>query len=275
VPAVDEPGATWRNAERRRARFEANAQVYDTYRPGYPAETFDDLVSIAGLNRGDPVVELGSGTGIATLPLVERGLSVTCVEPGTEMSSIARQKLTGQQGVTFVQSRFEDWPAPPASATAVIAANAWHWVDPSIGYQQAATVLGPTGHLCLIFHRVVNVGPAGFDEELRAVRDAISPVTTSDLEAMAFLNGQVWSDDMEASGLFDFVARTAHGFSRELTSEAFVQVANTYGPNSQLDPRQLERLRHAVTTLIDERYGGVIAKSEEAVLYVGCRRVGR
>jgi SAM-dependent methyltransferase len=268
---ADESGAIWRNADRRRARFEANAQAYDTYRPGYPDETFDDLIALAGLRPGDPVVEIGSGTGIATVPLVERGLSLTCVEPGVAMASIARAKLAGHPDVTFVESRFEEWEIPPASAAAVVAANAWHWVEPVAGFRQAATVLRPDGYLCLIFHHVVSVGPDGFDEELRRRRHAISPLPPTERQAGAFLENKVWSDDMEASGFFTCVSRTSRGFTSALTAARFVDVWNTYGPNSQLDPTELARLRAEVIALIDEEYGGVIDKAEEAILYVGRR----
>jgi SAM-dependent methyltransferase len=261
----------WRAADERRAGFDAIASAYDTYRPGYPEESFDDLMALARLQAGDAVVEVGSGTGIATLPLVQRGLVVTCLEPGAAMAAVAQTKLAGFSGVTHVEERFEAWDAPPASARAVVAANAWHWVAPDIGFRQAATVLGPGGCLCLFFHHVVQVGVDGFAEELRAVRDAIAPPTESSLRQGAFLEDHVWSDDMEESGLFAHVATTRHGFTRDLNSAEFVAVSNTYGPASRLSPEVRAQMDAAVTALIDSRYDGHVPKSEQAVLYVGRR----
>jgi SAM-dependent methyltransferase len=269
----DEPGALWRNADRRRARFDANAQAYDTHRPGYPEESFDDLVSIAALSPGDPVVEIGSGTGIATLPLARRGLAVTCVEPGPAMAALARDKLAGFTGIEFIAARFEDWQAPPQSARAVVAANAWHWIAPEAGYRQAASVLGPSGCLCLLLHHVVQVGPDGFSAALKELRDSIAPLSEAERQAGSYLEHKVWADDMEASGYFVHLATTRHAFTRQLSARQFVDVTNTYGPNSQLAAADLARWEEAAIRLIDQRYGGRIAKTEEAVLTVG-RRMG-
>src|ERR671933_454382 len=64
--------------DRRRLRttFEEVPELYERARPLYPPELFDDLVAYAGLEAGSRVLEIGCGTGQATLPLAERGLAV-------------------------------------------------------------------------------------------------------------------------------------------------------------------------------------------------------
>jgi SAM-dependent methyltransferase len=269
VPPPGEREAIWRNADRRQARFDAHAAAYDAYRPGYPEESFDDLLALAGLSTGDAVVEIGSGTGIATLPLARRGLTVTGLEPGAAMAAIARAKLAGFERTTFEPTRFEEWVAPPERLRAVVAANAWHWVAPEESYDRAAAALAPGGCLCLLFHHVVQVGPDGFTAALGAERDAIAPLPEAERRAGAFLEQHVWADEMEASGRFTHVATTRHVFTRRLSARQFVDVTNTYGPNSQLDPGDLARWEAATMRLIDEEYGGAIDKTEEAVLTVG------
>ncbi len=269
--AADEgdPTILWRSAADRSRKFDAIAQLYDTYRPGYPDETFNDLISIAGLGPGDHIIEIGAGTGIATEPLARRGLSITCLEPGPDMAAVARAKLAGWPGVAFVPACFEDWDAPPLQADAVVAANSWHWVDPEIGFPKAAAAVREGGYLCLIFHRVVSVGPPGFADELRHVRAGLAPPTRADLEAGRYLESHRWSEDMNTSGCFEHLQTTAHAFTRTLSASEFVAVSDTYGPNSRLTAKQRTRLAEAVIELIDGRFGGAIDKTEEAVLYVG------
>jgi SAM-dependent methyltransferase len=269
---ADAPTELWRSADERRARFDANALAYDTYRPGYPGETFDDLMALACLASGDAVVEIGSGTGIATLPMARRGLVLTCLEPGRAMAAIAQAKLAPFPTITYIPSRFEDWDPPRASARAVVAANAWHWVTPDVGFKNAAAVLGEVGFLCLLFHHVVQTGPDGFNEEVRRIRQAIAPPREIDLQAAEFMEDHLWSDDLEASGLFTHVGTTRHEFTRVLTSTEFVAVADTYGPTNTLNHDVHSKLNSALVDLIDQRYGGQIAKREEAILYVGARR---
>lgn len=56
----------------RRASFDADAHAYDDARPGYPDPLFDDMVALAGVPEHGSVLEIGSGTGKATLPLAQR-----------------------------------------------------------------------------------------------------------------------------------------------------------------------------------------------------------
>ena len=72
-----------------RDSFDEVPELYDRVRPGYPEAVFDDLVSLAGLVAGSRVLELGPGTGQATVPLARRGLAVTAVELGSGLGEAA------------------------------------------------------------------------------------------------------------------------------------------------------------------------------------------
>ena len=61
----------------------------DRYRPRYPNDLFDDIVELGELKPGAKTIEIGAGTGIATGPLMSRGLQVIAIEPGPAMSAIA------------------------------------------------------------------------------------------------------------------------------------------------------------------------------------------
>lgn len=56
-----------------RTGFDTAAEDYQRTRPVCPSELFDDLISRAGLEAGAKVIEIGYGTGQATVPLAERG----------------------------------------------------------------------------------------------------------------------------------------------------------------------------------------------------------
>jgi protein-L-isoaspartate O-methyltransferase len=51
-----------------RAGFDLAAEDYQRTRPVCPPQLFDDLISRAGLEAGDRVIEIGCGTGQATVP---------------------------------------------------------------------------------------------------------------------------------------------------------------------------------------------------------------
>ena len=50
-----------------RRTFDAVADLYEAARPSYPNELFDDLVDLAELKPGARLLEIGCGTGKATV----------------------------------------------------------------------------------------------------------------------------------------------------------------------------------------------------------------
>jgi SAM-dependent methyltransferase len=141
------PGAT---ARRYGTVFDGVAAEYDRHRPAYPGELIDQACQVAGIGRGDPVLEIGCGTGQLTRGLLARGLHVTAVEPGPSLIALARQNLAGAGQVDFVSARFEDAPLPRERFRAVFCASAFHWIDPGISWQKAADVLVAGGTLALV-----------------------------------------------------------------------------------------------------------------------------
>jgi SAM-dependent methyltransferase len=126
--------------------FDTVADEYDRHRPSYPDELVDLACQTGGLARGDRVLEIGCGTGQLTRSLVARGLSVTAVEPGRNLISLAQQAAPG---VEFVGRRFEDAELPePFSA--VFSAAAFHWLDPDVSWRKVARSLVPGGMFALI-----------------------------------------------------------------------------------------------------------------------------
>jgi trans-aconitate methyltransferase len=116
----------------------------------FPDVLFDDLVQAARLGRGDRVVEIGCGTGQATVPLAERGLRVTAVELGAALADVARVRTARFPGVSVITSSFEDWQdtdAAPVRAVAVF--NALHWIDPGVRYAKPAAILAPEGAMAV------------------------------------------------------------------------------------------------------------------------------
>jgi ubiquinone/menaquinone biosynthesis C-methylase UbiE len=130
--------------------FDAIAAEYDRHRPAYPDELVDQACQVAGIGRGDHVLEVGCGSGQLTRGLAARGLHVTALEPGTSLIALARQNLEGAGEVEFVNARFEDASLPREQFRAVFCASAFHWVDPEVSWKKAADVLVPGGTLALV-----------------------------------------------------------------------------------------------------------------------------
>jgi SAM-dependent methyltransferase len=126
--------------------FDTVAGEYERHRPTYPDELIDLACQAGGLAPGVRVLEIGCGTGQLTRSLVARGLSVTAVEPGQNLISLAEQAAPG---VEFINRGFEDAKLP-GQFLAAFSASAFHWVDPDVSWRKVARSLAPGGLLALI-----------------------------------------------------------------------------------------------------------------------------
>src|SRR5262245_60423582 len=95
----------------RRTLFDGVAADYDEVRPSYPDEIVEFLVTTAGVGPGDPVLEVGCGTGQLTRRLAPYGVALTAIDLGPSMVALARRNLAGT-GVSFEVTPFEDFAAP-------------------------------------------------------------------------------------------------------------------------------------------------------------------
>ena len=124
--------------------FGADAGRYDRARPTYPAGLVERIVAAS---PGRDVVDVGCGTGISSRLFQAAGCRVLGVEPDPRMAEQARQ------GGTEVEvAKFEDWDPAGRVFDAVIAAQAWHWVDLVAGAAKAAEALRPGGRLAVFWN---------------------------------------------------------------------------------------------------------------------------
>jgi SAM-dependent methyltransferase len=136
----------WRRVQGK--SFGVAADAYERGRPPYPSEAIDWLVP-AGARR---VVDLGAGTGKLTRQLRDRGLEVVAVEPSAGMRDQLHQAVPV---VTVLGGSAEYLPLADDSVDAILVAQAWHWVEPSLAVPEAARVLRPGGRLGLVWNRRV------------------------------------------------------------------------------------------------------------------------
>lgn len=132
-----------------RASFDNAAEDYQRTRPVCPPQLFDDLIDRTGLQPGNQVIEIGCGTGQATVPLAQRGLAVTAIELGAELAAIARRRVAGFPSAEVITCSFEDWQPHGTPADVVVAVNCLHWIDPQLRYSKPYELLRPGGAMAV------------------------------------------------------------------------------------------------------------------------------
>jgi SAM-dependent methyltransferase len=133
--------------------FDSWSGDYDRYRPGYPDELFDAIAEHLPLPRQPLVVDLGAGTGRASLAMAAMGWRVTAVEPGKPMLDVLRGRAANEGLlISTIHAGAEDTGLDPASADLVTAANAFHWFDQQRALAETARILKPGGGLALFWN---------------------------------------------------------------------------------------------------------------------------
>lgn len=152
--------------------FGARAEAYERFRPGYPVEVFDLVMTYAG-RPVESALEIGAGTGKATRLFAQRGVTVTATEPDGAMLAQLREHVYAD--VRTLQAAFEDLH-PGETYGLVYAAAALHWTDPRGRWPRVAALLEPGGVFASFGGPVQLASP-----ELReAVRAARAPFLESD-----------------------------------------------------------------------------------------------
>jgi cyclopropane fatty-acyl-phospholipid synthase-like methyltransferase len=124
-----------------RCTFDQFATLYDPARPNYPAQLFNDLFALGNVGPGARVLEIGCGTGQASRSLAQSGCRLTCVELGEKLSEMARRNLAAFPLAEVITASFDTWDPSAVGFDMVFAASAWHWLNPSTRYGNAARLL--------------------------------------------------------------------------------------------------------------------------------------
>jgi SAM-dependent methyltransferase len=133
--------------------FDAWADEYDRFRPGYPDEVFEAIASRLVLPRHPAVVDLGAGTGRASLAMAALGWRVTAVEPGKPMLEMLRSRASDEGLlVSTIQANAESTGLDPESVDLVTAAQAFHWFAKEEALVEIARILRPGGGLALFWN---------------------------------------------------------------------------------------------------------------------------
>jgi cyclopropane fatty-acyl-phospholipid synthase-like methyltransferase len=248
-----------------RETFDEAAESYDRSRLVAPTELFEDLVALARLEPGAKLLEIGCGTGQATLPLAERGFDVLGIELGESLAAIARARLASFP-VRIVTGPFEGWDPAGERFDAVVAFNSFHWLDPEVRFTKSAEVLLPGGALgvmgsAFVEHDAADPTWLALQEDYRAVVGEAEP--RQQLDAARDRRAE-----FEETGHFHDVVLQRYHWDVEFSAEGYVERLETSSWHRKLP----DDVRAELFDRLRRRIGaGSIRVTTAAVLYVAFR----
>jgi SAM-dependent methyltransferase len=238
--------------------FGVDPERYDRARPRYPNALVERIVAAStGLN----VLDVGCGTGIAARQFQAAGCRVLGVEPDPRMAEFARRTGIETELVTF-----EAWGPAGRAFDAVVAGQAWHWVDPFAGAAKAAQVLQPRGRLAVFGH--VFAPPPAVAEVFAAVYRQVAPdsplnhrpsdstqPTRIALDTYQAMFAKA-ADGIRQAGGFDEPEQWRFDWEQPYTRDEWLDLAPTTGALTQLSPDRLAEVLDRVGDAIDKIGGG-------------------
>ena len=152
--------------------FDTVAADYEKLRPGYVDQLYQTIFDYISIDENNRVVEVGSGGGQATLPMLKTGCSLTAVEYGRQFSECLKEKNRAYPKFSVITDKFENVAFPEGAFNLVYSASAFHWIPEEIGYKKVYSMLKTGGAFARFAnHPYRNKGTPALSEEIDALYD--------------------------------------------------------------------------------------------------------
>jgi SAM-dependent methyltransferase len=244
------------------ARFADRADAYRRARPGYPRALLDHLDQRLGGLAGRAVADVGSGTGILTADLLERGCRVWAVEPNESMRRAAERELESRDGFASVDGSAEATGLEDGSVDLVIAAQAFHWFDFEPTRCELRRITKPGGRVAVVWNdrraegRFLEAYEAfllAWATDYRAVRESY---------AVADRLGELFAPGKPERVVFDnHQDLDLDGLRARLLSSSYLPAAG--------QPRAAEMWAAAARLFEDHQSDGTVRIDYDCTLYLG------
>ncbi|MGH3732465.1 MAG: class I SAM-dependent methyltransferase [Acidimicrobiales bacterium] len=241
----------------RRDIFGEAVDEYVKARPGYPDDMVDDVLSYA-----DPVgdiIEVGAGTGKATVAFAARGIAMTCLEPDARMAARLAHECAAYPQVTIEVTRLENYSRPLAF-DALIAAQSWHWVDPVRRWDLAHDAVRTGGAVALFWNKYIVADDAtrsdlaDIDKHYH-VEYGVNGITIDQNEGEIELEEGWPAHDLANDSRFEDLVSRRYRRQMEYSAATYVDLLTSTSAYRMLDALTREQLFEEVRIVLERRKG--------------------
>ena len=212
-------------------RFSGFAEDYDKVRPEMPPEAITIILKYLE-RKPECIIDLGSGTGLSTLPWENYSTRIIGVEPNKDMLAIAAKKATHNGHVNFIQGVSNDTGLDDNCSDIVTCSQSFHWMEPTTTLKEVARILKEGG----VFSTYDCDWPvcAGFEVEAAYNRlfEAVWTIEKSHPEIKGTFkqwNKSGHLDQIRKCGLFRFSKEIVFHHVEKCDSQRFIGLALSQG----------------------------------------------
>ena len=255
-----------------RSLFGSNPMGYSEIRPDYPEAFFDDLRECGALGVGTRILDVGAGSGLASIQLLRHGASfITMLEPDVRFSSLLSAIKTGTNVVT---STLEEAALEPGAFDLVVVATAFHWLDPERRVSLLAKMLHKGGYVALMWNVF---GDEDKQDDFHEATDSIlsglgdSPSGAPGERPFALRRTDREEEFLDA-GLFEQAGYRELKWLLQLSSLEMIKLYETFSPIQKIAKSERQQILAKLGQVADSAFGGVVNRNMTSVLYLFRKR---
>ena len=261
--------------------YKGIAATYEEIRPSYPEELIEDIILKTGIQFSDRLLEIGAGTGKATIQFARKGFTIHAIELGEDMASILKDKCAEFEKVTFDVIPFEQWNYEGNNVFNMIyCAQAFHWLDPKIKYEKCHKLLKDNGYLILFWYNSYDSKSPNDTERQnkidRIVNKYASNYFINDKSSQRRKHDGIYKEDerikeIEASGLFTLVEKIEYLHETRNNVDQYLKVMKSIPTFASifdgLNDVSIKNMNNEIKEVINE-YGGYVSSVLNFSLYI-------
>jgi 16S rRNA A1518/A1519 N6-dimethyltransferase RsmA/KsgA/DIM1 with predicted DNA glycosylase/AP lyase activity len=107
-----------------RMKFNEDEANYDKWRPSYVPELYDEIIRYSGIDETKYALEIGIGTGQASLPFLQTKCKLTAIEIGEKLAECSRRKFASFSNFEVVNIDFQNFCADSNTFDLIYSATA-------------------------------------------------------------------------------------------------------------------------------------------------------
>lgn len=245
--------------------------AYDRTRPRYPNKLLSRVQEIGQLQSGKRLLEIGSGSGIATVELAKLGLKVVAVEPSLSACELAQSKCAEYPQVEFINSTFEKYELTGEKFDAVVASTSFHWVTPEIRAQKTASVLKDGGYLILLWNTPPQPDTKILNK-LEQVYQVYAPELTQQEDIKSHQrNISKFGQEIIFSGYYQDLISEQTICQVDYTVDKYLTLLTTLSPYIRLESSQRNTLLMELKKVLQSTHGDRLKLSYLSMFQAACK----
>jgi trans-aconitate methyltransferase len=251
-----------------RLKFNEDVTNYDKYRPTYVNELFMDIINYSKIDNTKNVLEIGIGTGQATMPILKTGCNLTAIELGENLAVYSKNKFALFENFNVVNIDFESYLSVTNQFNLIYSATAFHWIPEHIGFPKVFDLLKSKGVIALFWNHPNRKNDA-MHVEIQKAYGKYRP--SSDKPEQEFDENfcKKYTDLLSKYGFVNVTSKLYHQ-TRILKVNEYISLLNTYSDHRAMDNDAKTRLENDISDAI-KKFGGKIDIHDTMDLYLGTK----